>query len=443
MTVCPEKHLKPHVTVEDDMEQRSMDAQHLDQQHLQQHVSLQHDMELNSIDAHVVSSKEHSDQHHLEQPHYITIHRTSIGSGSDGATKRGAAEGINIDSTFKQVHPEKVHVSALINDEKVLGANVAIPIVVVDEIGENFANTLYGYFIGEQLALPIVEAYVKNAWANYGYEHSIFRNGFFFFKFSSHDGIVKTLDGGPWFIRSMPIFLNVWSINTKLKREEITKGRNSYARVLVELSSDCDVKETIVVAIPLPKGPKGEGKLFCEHLMPVSKPSTFIENTSKPNSNAPPVSKEIVKGADIEPNLRSNIKKLMDEDKVLELNTNNVTDGVVDTMNSTPNLKNVSTNTKSVLVEAKGSENGSLWEQFSMTHAVSTSQPKSSMPYTNESDEDEVYMPDVLPGRGFLDDMEGDLDCYNGYEAQVYDIVEKDQVFCDQYDIRLNRCCRK
>ncbi|GJX49931.1 zinc knuckle CX2CX4HX4C containing protein [Tanacetum coccineum] len=210
--------------------------------------------------------------------------------GSDGATKRGAVEGINIDSTFKQVHPEKVHVSALINDEKVLGANVVIPIVVVDEIGENFANTLYGYFIGEQLALPIMEAYVKNAWAKYGFEHAIFRNGFFFFKFSSHDGIVKTLDGGPWFIRSMPIFLNVWSINTKLKREEITKvlmaafsktrlslittqlgrpimldactsdvclnpwGRNSYARVLVELSSECDVLETIIVAIPLPKG---------------------------------------------------------------------------------------------------------------------------------------------------------------------------------------------
>ncbi|GJX49932.1 hypothetical protein Tco_0276777 [Tanacetum coccineum] len=127
--------------------------------------------------------------------------------------------------------------------------------------------------------------------------------------------------------------------------------------------------------------------------------------------------------------LRSNIKKLMDEDKVLELNTNNVTDGVVDTMNSTPNLKNVSTNTKSVLAEAKGSENGSLWEQFSMTHAVSMSQPKSSMSYTDESDKDKVYMPDVLPGGGFLEDMEGDLDCYNGYEAQVYDIAEKEQAF--------------
>ncbi|GKA85591.1 zinc knuckle CX2CX4HX4C containing protein [Tanacetum coccineum] len=416
---------------------------------------------------------------------------------------------------------------------------------------------MYGYFIGEQLALPIVEAYVKNAWAKYGFEHAIFRNGFFFFKFSSHDGIVKTLDGGPWFIRSMPIFLNVWSINTKLKREEITKvpvwvkihkvpmvafsktrlslittqlgrpimldactsdmcinpwGRNSYAQVLVELSSECDVLETIIVAIPLPKGegnyletldveyewwpprcskckifdhedevcPSRVKKICSDTLSresglrdagiqhkkkgtnkaakskqgfrfskpnliyrPVSKPSTFIENTSMPNSNAPPISKEVVKGADIEPNLRSNIEKLMDEDKVLELNTNNVTDGVVDTMNSAPNLKNESTNTKSVLGEAKGSEKGSLWEQFSMTHAVSTSQPKSSMSYTDESDEDEVYMPDVLPGGGFLDDLEGNLDCYNGYEAQVYDIAEKEQAFCDQYHIRLNRCCRK
>ncbi|GKC37080.1 hypothetical protein Tco_1049464 [Tanacetum coccineum] len=80
----------------------------------------------------------------------------------------------------------------LCNDVKVVGADVAIPIAVVDEICDKFANTLYGYFIGERQSFPIVEAYVKNAWAKYGFECAIFRNGFFFFKFSSHDGIVTT-----------------------------------------------------------------------------------------------------------------------------------------------------------------------------------------------------------------------------------------------------------
>ncbi|GKD21964.1 zinc knuckle CX2CX4HX4C containing protein, partial [Tanacetum coccineum] len=214
-----------------------------------------------------------------------------LGSGFDGAKQQGAA-------ILKQVHPKKVYVSVLINDEKVLGANVAILIAVVDEISDKFANTLYGYFIGERLAFPIVEAYVKNTWAKYGFERAIFHNGFFFFKFSSHEGMVKTLDAGPWFIRSMPIFLYEWSANTKLKKEEIKTvpvwvkfhnvpmvafsktglslittqlgrpimldactsdmcldpwGHNSYAQVLVELSSECDVLESIVVAIPLHK----------------------------------------------------------------------------------------------------------------------------------------------------------------------------------------------
>ncbi|GJY13847.1 hypothetical protein Tco_0383156 [Tanacetum coccineum] len=337
-----------------------------------------------------------------------------LGLGSDGATKQGDADGTN-DSIFKQVHLKKVHVSVLINEEKVLGANVAIPIVVVDEMSEKFANTLYVYFIGEGLAFPIVKAYVKNDWAK-----------------------------GPWFIRSMPIFLNVWLANTKLKREEITK-------VLVELSYECDVLETIGVAIPLPKGEgyyletldveyewwpprcskckifdhededcpsrvkktcsdslsregglrdagiqhkkqgtnkavKKQGFMFNKPknnliYRPVSKPSTPTEITSKPDSNAPPVSKEVVNGDDIELNvsqrvtmnefscptnengyfkdeinlgqLGSHMDKRMDKGKVLELNTNNITYGVVDTMNSAPNPKDMSTNTKSVPAKVK------------------------------------------------------------------------------------------
>ncbi|GJT91736.1 zinc knuckle CX2CX4HX4C containing protein [Tanacetum coccineum] len=179
--------------------------------------------------------------------------------------------GVDIDGTNKC----GVHVLVLTNDVKVVGADVAIQITVVDEISDKFANTLYGYFIGDRLAFPIVEAYIKNAWAKYGLERAIFRNGFFFFKFFSHEGMVKTIEGGHWFIRCMPIFLNIWTANTKLKREEITRvpvwvkihnvpmvadmclnpwGHNSFARVLVELSSKCAVMESIVVFIPLPKG---------------------------------------------------------------------------------------------------------------------------------------------------------------------------------------------
>ncbi|GKD37881.1 hypothetical protein Tco_1258088 [Tanacetum coccineum] len=86
---------------------------------------------------------------------------------------------------------------------------------------------------------------------------------------------------------------------------------------------------------------------------------------------------------------------------------------------------------------------GSLWEQFSKSREDSKSRDKSPMSGTDESDEDEVFMPGVIPGGGFLDDMEDDLDCYDGYEGQVYDLSEKEQAFCDKYDIRLNSRCRK
>ncbi|GKA70040.1 zinc knuckle CX2CX4HX4C containing protein [Tanacetum coccineum] len=372
------------------------------------------------------------------------------------------------------------------------GANVAIPMAVVNEICDNIANTLYGYFIGERLAFPIVEAYVENAWAKYGFERAIFRNCFFFFKFSSHEGMVKTIEGEPWFIRSMPIFLHILAANTKLKKEEITKGQKSYALVLVELSSESAVLESIVVAISLPKGeghyletldveyewwPSQCSKYkifdhedeFCpikekktnsdlsssygygfskpkSNFMyrPVSKPNTNMENIPKPNVNTPSCSKEGTNRAGNQPSispivamndsscfinengyfkddidlaqLRNNIEKFMDEDKVLDLNMNNDMDNVVDTMNSTPNTNMMATNIIAQKCRCKNSD---------------------------ESEVEEVCMPDVIPGGGFLDGWEDDLDCYDGYEAQVYNLNEGEQAFCDQYDIRLNSRHRK
>ncbi|GJZ08090.1 reverse transcriptase domain-containing protein [Tanacetum coccineum] len=367
-------------------------------------------------------------------------------------------------------------------------------------------------------SVPIVESYVKNAWAKYGFERAILRNGFFFFKFLSNEGMVKILEGGPWFIRSMSICLNIWSADTKLKREDITRvpvwakihnvhvvafsetglslittqlgrplmldactsdmylnpwGRNTYARVLVELSSECAVVESLVVAIPLPKG-EGHyletldveyewltqirylGMVVCDadykskkkgmnkaakakHIegirfskpqpkfmyRPVSKPNTNKENTSQLKANTPSFSKDGANGAGDQPNasptmlmddsyqctnengyfkddidlvqLRNNIEKLMDEDKVLDINTNNDMD---------------------VPEEVKGNDKGSLWEKFMKAQEASTSKPKSPMSDMDESDEDEVCMPDVMPGGGFLDGLEDDLDCYDGYEAQ-------------------------
>ncbi|XP_022014978.1 uncharacterized protein LOC110914498 [Helianthus annuus] len=119
--------------------------------------------------------------------------------------------------------------------------------------------------------------------------------GFFFFKFDSKEGMMKVLEGGPWLIRKIPLFLNVWSPSVSLKKECIKSvpiwvklhnvpiaiytddglsllasklgtpkrldgytadmcvdnwGRSSFARALIEISADNDLKEYITVAIP-------------------------------------------------------------------------------------------------------------------------------------------------------------------------------------------------
>ncbi|GKC42801.1 hypothetical protein Tco_1060523 [Tanacetum coccineum] len=72
----------------------------------------------------------------------------------------------------------------------------------------------------------------------------------------------------------------------------------------------------------------------------------------------------------------------------------------------------------------------------------SVQQPKGSdhVELEEESDEDEVYMP---YGGGGMDGLEDDLDCYDGYKTQVYDLMPQEQAFWYQYDIRLNSRGRK
>nr|GEX97455.1 hypothetical protein [Tanacetum cinerariifolium] len=61
----------------------------------------------------------------------------------------------------------------------------------------------------------------------------------------------------------------------------------------------------------------------------------------------------------------------------------------------------------------------------------------------DSDDDEEVYMPNDMHGGGFMDDLEDDLNCYEDYGTQVYDLKPQEQAFCDQYDIRLNSHGRK
>ncbi|GJV50422.1 nucleic acid-binding, OB-fold protein [Tanacetum coccineum] len=83
-------------------------------------------------------------------------------------------------------------------------------------------NSLYGYFSGKRLSFPVVEWFVRNNWKKYGLEKVTLVKVFFFFKFSSTEGVDSVLRDGPWMIRGVPLFLNKWSPSVSLLKEELS-----------------------------------------------------------------------------------------------------------------------------------------------------------------------------------------------------------------------------
>ncbi|XP_071688424.1 uncharacterized protein [Rutidosis leptorrhynchoides] len=118
---------------------------------------------------------------------------------------------------------------------------------------------------------------------------------FFFFKFASETELQGVLESGPWIIRSTPIILDSWSPDVSLTKEDLTRvpvwvkihdvpiagfteiglsviasnigyplkldsytstmcleswGRPNFARALIDVSSDRELKENIKMAIP-------------------------------------------------------------------------------------------------------------------------------------------------------------------------------------------------
>ncbi|GJR93137.1 putative reverse transcriptase domain-containing protein [Tanacetum coccineum] len=177
------------------------------------------------------------------------------------------------------------------------GIDVVVPVDSIRAISERFANTTYGFFLRKKVAYPVVANYVRNTWGKYGLVRSMFSSstGLFSFQFSSIDGLDVMLENGLWFIRNNPLILKKWHPDENLLKEDVsivpdwvelhgvpvtafsedglsviaTKlgtpvmldsytsdmfmqswGRSSYARVMIELRADLELKDNIVVAMP-------------------------------------------------------------------------------------------------------------------------------------------------------------------------------------------------
>ncbi|GJY88017.1 hypothetical protein Tco_0502645 [Tanacetum coccineum] len=186
--------------------------------------------------------------------------KTSIDNAKDTGSSGGSFASL-LKNPNSHAATKAVRLKVMNNSECVQGAIVAIPLAAVEEVSARFENTLYGYFIGHRLAFPLVENYVKNAWAKFGLERPMLKKGFFFFQFLTREGMEKVLENGPWLIRLVPIFLNIWTPNTRLTKDTITsapiwvKMHNvpivAYSEVGLSLITSQD---SIVMAIPFPDG---------------------------------------------------------------------------------------------------------------------------------------------------------------------------------------------
>nr|GFA86544.1 hypothetical protein [Tanacetum cinerariifolium] len=177
------------------------------------------------------------------------------------------------------------------------GIDVVILVDSICTVSKRFANIAYVFFLGKKVAYPVVANYVRNTWGKYGLVFLMFSSstGLFSFQFSSMDGLDAMLDNGPWFIRNNPIILKKWHPDENRLKEDVctipvwvklhgvpviafnedalsaiaTKlgtpimldsytsdmcmkslGSSSYARVMIKLRADVELKDNIVVAMP-------------------------------------------------------------------------------------------------------------------------------------------------------------------------------------------------
>ncbi|GKD36194.1 hypothetical protein Tco_1251703 [Tanacetum coccineum] len=143
--------------------------------------------------------------------------------------------------------------------------DVVVPVESIHAISDQFANTTYGFFLGK-VAYPVVANYFRNTWGKYGLARSMFSSpiALFSFQFSSMEGLDAMLENGPCEDGLSAI---ATKLGTSLMLDSYTSdmcmpswGRSSYARVMIGLRADVELKDNIVVAMPRIKG---EGHYIC------------------------------------------------------------------------------------------------------------------------------------------------------------------------------------
>ncbi|GKB04856.1 putative reverse transcriptase domain-containing protein [Tanacetum coccineum] len=156
------------------------------------------------------------------------------------------------------------------------GIDVVVLVESIKAISERFVNIAYGFFLGKRVAYPVVANYVRNTWGKFRLVRSMFSSstGLFSFQFSSMECLNAMLENGPWFILNNPLIMKKWHPDVNLLKEDVgivlvwvklhgvpvtafsedslsaIATKSSYARAMIELRADVELKDNTVAVIP-------------------------------------------------------------------------------------------------------------------------------------------------------------------------------------------------
>nr|GEZ03770.1 hypothetical protein [Tanacetum cinerariifolium] len=145
----------------------------------------------------------------------------NVGQCSSTATLHEITRGTN--RNVSPTHKKSVNFHTLITPSRKRD-DVVVLLESIHAISEQYANTADGFFLRKWVAYPVIANYVRNTLGKYRVVKSMLNSsiGLFFFQFSFMDG----LDSIP------------------------ENGMLSYTRVMIEIRTDAELKDTIMVAMP-------------------------------------------------------------------------------------------------------------------------------------------------------------------------------------------------
>ncbi|GJV91865.1 hypothetical protein Tco_1539678, partial [Tanacetum coccineum] len=223
----------------------------------------------------------------------------------DVAARMKNLNGVMMEYIWVQIVTEdkkttKMNFKTLINKKKVDNSDCVLPVKYVLDAQSKFSNSLVGFFVGKRVAFQLVQNYVTNTWAKFGFQKVMKDDDdVYYFKFTSMTGLEQVLEKGPWMIRNQPLILTKWSPNMSLSKDKVTKvpvwvkihkvpvvaysedglsliatqigkpimldtftsamcaepwGRIGFARALIEVTAEKELKQEVTMVVPIVEG---------------------------------------------------------------------------------------------------------------------------------------------------------------------------------------------